>query len=79
MKEKSVASNIGRILTLVVEISDDEKAKHIWENHSWGYKSDKHKTSPFGFRVLKISDDDVVARCHVLEEMVDEYEGYEKP
>ncbi len=58
-------SNVGRVITVVMKINDDEKSKEIWKSFS----DDK---DILGAQITAISNGDLVDKVEKLEECLQE-------
>ena len=63
-------SNVGRILTLVVKITDDQKSKQIWEAHLH-----PEEYAHFGFQIDAIVDGNKIEECEKLEDKLYDITG----
>jgi hypothetical protein len=63
-----IVSNVGRILTLRVKITDHEKGESIWENHV-----KKDTSDLMGFRIDTIANGDVFKERDDLEDLLNKY------
>jgi hypothetical protein len=62
-------SNVGQILTLIVKITDVEKANWVWENLSC-----VDGGGVYGIEIFSISEGNMMRRVNFLEERLKEIE-----